>query len=111
MAAENIELISFLALGCVFTLTKIDIYPVSENHNTSNKVKLYLEDMSQKELESYPLSKSLLLFHFYSGHPSIQWMNSVIFRQMQIIFIERSLFSSLKHGNFLAHNFLKQSDD
>lgn len=58
LAAENIELLSFLALGCVFTLTKIDIQPVLENHNTSNKVKPYLEDTSPKELESYPLSTS-----------------------------------------------------
>ena len=56
LAMENTRLTSFLALGCVFTLTQIGIYPILENHNTSNKVKLYLEDMSQKELWSYPLS-------------------------------------------------------
>ena len=47
---ENTRLTSFLALGCVFTLTQIGIYPILENHSTSNKVKLYLEDMPQKEL-------------------------------------------------------------
>ena len=78
LAVKYIELTSFLALWCVFTLTKIRIYPLLENHNTSYKVKLYLENMSQKELESCPLSKSLLLPHFYSGQPSIQWMNSII---------------------------------
>ena len=56
MENSNTKLISFLALGCVFTLTKVGIYPNLENHSTSNKVKLYLEDMSQKELESYPFS-------------------------------------------------------
>lgn len=56
MENSNTRLISFLALGCVFTLTKAGIYPNLENHSTSNKVKRYLEDMSQKELESYLLS-------------------------------------------------------
>ena len=46
----------FSGFGMCFHTYQIGIYPILENHNTSNKVKLYLEDMSQKELWSYPLS-------------------------------------------------------
>lgn len=63
---ENTRHISFLAFECVFTLTQIGIYPM-ENHSTSNKVKLYLEDMSQKGIMKP--STQLIFAHFDSGHP------------------------------------------
>ena len=40
----------FSGFEMCFHTYQIGIYPILENHNTSNKVKLYLEDVSQKEL-------------------------------------------------------------
>lgn len=42
------------------------------------KVQLCLDDTFQVELESYLVSKSLLLAYFYSEHSSTQWMNSIM---------------------------------
>lgn len=67
-----------LALKCVLMLKKICIDTGLESHNISNKVQLCLDDTFQVELESYLVSKSLLLAYFYSEHSSTQWMNSIM---------------------------------
>lgn len=103
---KYMELIFFWLWDAFSYLIKIVTYPILEVHNALSKIKLYLGDVSQKELESSGLIRSLLRIHFYSGQCSMQRWIELSPRQMQIIFIERSLFSSLNCGIFLAHNSL-----